>query len=232
MIGILVELAMSWLIVWLFEKGNLSVLGLRPGRKRLFDFLIFFFVTAACSSLSFLLNMLIAKSRYQLNPELSFGLIAEGTWFVVKSVLFEELIFRGVLLYILIKKFGAVWGILISSLAFGIYHWFSHELWGQPMQMLFELLSSAAIGSVMAWGYAKSRSLYIPVAIHFGWNLVQMVVFSGNTIGGQLFVDALPQQVVTVSWFSYFVLLLLPLLACLLLNSLLLRKYKSPAQRK
>lgn len=226
MIGILAELALSWLIIWLYEKGNLSVLGFRPVRKRLLDFLIFFFVTAACSLLGFFLNMLIAKYRYQLNPALSFRLIAGGTWFVIKSVLFEELIFRGVLLYILIKKFSAIWGIVISSLAFGIYHWFSHELWGHPVQMLFELLSSAAIGSVMAWGYARSRSMYIPIAIHFGWNLVQMVVFSGTTIGGQLFVEVLPGKEVTVSLFSYLVLLLLPLITCILLNSLLLRRYK------
>ena len=138
MIGIVVQLAVSWLVVWLFEKGNLNCLGLLPAKKKLTDFVLFFSITAACSVLSFLLQMLIARQSWQLNPDINLLLIMKGTWFVIKSVLFEELIFRGVLLYILIKKMGAVKAIFISAAAFGMYHWFSHELWGNPVQMAIE----------------------------------------------------------------------------------------------
>jgi hypothetical protein len=46
MIGIIIQLAVSWLIIWLFEKNNLSVLGFRPTKQRLPDFILFFVVTA------------------------------------------------------------------------------------------------------------------------------------------------------------------------------------------
>jgi membrane protease YdiL (CAAX protease family) len=55
-------------------------------------------------------------------------LIVKGTWWTLFSVLYEELIFRGVVLYILIKRIGEVKAILISCIAFGIYHWFSYGL--------------------------------------------------------------------------------------------------------
>lgn len=226
MIGIIVQLAISWLVVWLFEKGNLNCLGLLPAKKRLTDFGLFFIITAACSALAFLLQMLIAKQSWQLNPDINFLLILNGIWFVVKAVLFEELIFRGVLLYILIKKIGATKAIVISAVAFGIYHWFSHELWGNPVQMAIEFFTSGAMGLVLAYGYAKTNSLYVPVAIHLGWNVVQMVVFSGNTIGEQIFIEVLPRPVVTVSYFSYFVMILLPIVSCLLINGWMLKKYK------
>lgn len=226
MIGIIVQLAISWLVVWLFEKGNLNCLGLLPAKKRLADFGLFFIITAACSALVFLLQMLIAKQSWQLNPDISFPLILKGIWFVVKAVLFEELIFRGVLLYVLIKKIGATKAIVISAVAFGIYHWFSHELWGNPVQMAIEFFTSGAMGLVLAYGYAKTNSLYVPVAIHLGWNVVQMVVFSGNTIGEQIFIEVLPRPVVTVSYFSYFVMILLPIVSCLLINGWMLKKYK------
>ena len=32
MIGIIVLFVISWLVIWLFAKGNLSVLGLLPGK--------------------------------------------------------------------------------------------------------------------------------------------------------------------------------------------------------
>ena len=226
MIGIIIQLTVSWLIVWLYEKGNLSCLGLMPTRKRLLDFILFFFITAACAASGFLLQFIIAKQSWMLNPAINPGAILQGVWFTIKSVLFEELIFRGVLLYILIRKLGAAWAIVVSAVAFGIYHWFSHELWGNPLQMTIEFLTSGTMGLVLAYGYAKTFSLYVPVAIHLGWNIVQMVVFSGGGIGNQVFVVVLPAPVVTISYFSYFTMLLLPLLSCWIINTWLLRKYK------
>lgn len=226
MIGIIAQLVISWLIVWFFEKGDLSCLGWRPTKKRLLQFVLFFFVSAACATLGFLLRMYIAEERWMINPVADAALILKGVWFTLKSVLFEELIFRGVLLYILIKKAGVGKAIIISGITFGIYHWFSHELWGNPQMMVIEFVVTGAMGLILAYGYSKSYSLYIPVAIHLGWNIVQMVIFSGNTIGNQLFVEVLPKPIITVSYFSFFVMMLMPLVCCLVFNFILLRRYK------
>lgn len=226
MIGILVQLAISWAIVWWFEKGDLRCLGFTPTRKRVLDFILFFLMAVAFAVSDFLLKMLIAKQSWMLNPAWSGNGILEAVWFTIKSVLFEELIFRGVLLYILIKKWGSMPAIIISAVAFGVYHWFSHELWGNPMQMAIEFVMSGLMGLILAYGYAKSKSLYIPIAIHLGWNLVMMVIFSGSSIGPQLFIPVLPRQVVTISYFSFFVMQLLPILSWWLFSIWLLRRYK------
>lgn len=188
MLGILVQLVVSGIIIWFFEKGNLGVLGFYPTRKRLLGFALFFIVTALCSSSDFFMKMLFAKQEWELNPKLNADLIITGIWWNVKSVMFEELIFRGVLLYILIKKLGSTKAIIISSITFGIYHWYSHEVIGQPVQMLITFLTTGLMGMVYAYGYARTFSLYIPIAIHLGWNLVRSVVFSETVIGEQLLV--------------------------------------------
>jgi uncharacterized protein len=226
MTGILVQLAVSWLIAWLFEKGNLSVLGFFPSKKRLTGFAVFFFITAICCASEFLMRIGFAKEQWQLNPVLSVNLVAEGLWWNVKSVLFEELIFRGVLLYILIKKLGAVKGIIISAIAFGIYHWYSHEVIGDPKQMLITFLMTGIMGLLLAYGYTKTFSLYIPCAIHFGWNLTKGFIFSEGPIGHGIFIQKQPQPEVTVSYFIFFVILLLPVLSMWLINFLLLKKQK------
>jgi len=159
-----------------------------------------------------------------LNPRLSAMDLLNGTWWNIKSVIFEELIFRGVLLYLLIKKFGATWGIVISSIAFGIYHWFSHEVIGNPVQMLITFVTTGLMGAVYAYGYARSRSVLVPSAIHLGWNLTMSVVFSSGNIGDQLFVQVKPVPQVTVSYLVYFCILLLPMASAMVLNFLLLRK--------
>lgn len=223
MVGIVVQLLLSWLLVWWYDKSNLSVLGFTPSRKRLYDFALFFFISAVLSASTFLLRLWIAKQQYQLNPELNWNFIGEGVWYNIKSVLYEELIFHGALLYILCKKLGRAKAILISSSAFGAYHWFTHNTWGNPTGMLIDFVVTGTMGLVLAYGYIKSNSLYIPIAIHFGWNVVQQVIFPGGHLGKQLFMEVLPAPVVTISYFAYFFMQLFPLVSVLLVSSLLIR---------
>lgn len=226
MIGIIVQLAISWLLIWYFEKGNLNVLGFIPTKNRITSFLLFFFVSAVCCTSGYLLRMFFASEEWTLNPSVSFGLIAEGTWWNVKSVLFEELIFRGVLLYILIKKLGAIPAVIISSVCFGIYHWFSYEILGQPLQMLIIFITTGLMGAIYAYGYAKTFSLYIPCAIHLGWNITSSVVFSDTVIGKQLLVQAGSAPEVTVSYFIYFLVFFFPIISALLISFILIKKKK------
>ena len=226
MLGIIVQLALSWLFLWLIEKKNLSVLGFYPSKRRVFDFLIFFFITAACCSSDFIMRMLFAEQEWKLNPNLSFKLIIEGVWWNIKSVLFEELIFRGALLYILIKRIGAIKAIIISAIAFGIYHWFSFEAFGNPVQMIIVFITTGIMGLLYAYGYAKTFSLYIPIAIHLGWNLTRSVIFSETIIGDQLLVQVKPVAQVQVSYFTYYLITFFPMLSALLINYFLLKKKK------
>jgi uncharacterized protein len=226
MIGIIVQLAISWLIVWLFEKRNLSVLGFRPTKRRLADFIIFSLVTAAFCSSGFFMKMYFGKQHWLLNSDLSANLILEGIGWNIKSVLFEELIFRGVLLYILIKKLGASKGIILSAIAFGIYHWFSFGVIGNPMQMAITFIITGTMGLILAYGYSKTFSLYIPIGIHLGWNLTQIFIFSQGPIGNGLLVPSEPGQFRTDSYFIFFIVTFLPMLLALLTNYLLIRKHR------
>lgn len=103
----------------------MSVLGLNPNAARLLDFAVTFFLAALFCAMGFILKMYYNDQNWSVNPDLALNLIFDGLWWNVKSVLFEELLFRGVLLYILLKRFGAQKSILISAICFGIYHWFS-----------------------------------------------------------------------------------------------------------
>ena len=226
MAGIIVQLAISWLIIWLFEKSNLGFLGLYPSKTRLFDFVLFFVITAICCAAGFFLKMYFAKQQWQLNPHLTSTLILNGIWWNVKSVLFEELIFRGVLFYILIKKLGHIKAIIISATAFGMYHWFSQNSFGNPAQIAITFFVTGIMGLLLAYGYSKTFSLYIPIAIHLGWNLTQQFIFSNGPTGNQFFIEVLPRPEVTVSYFIFFIILLLPILCMLLLNFGLLKRRK------
>lgn len=227
MIGIIIQLLVSWLIVWLVEKKNLSVLGFYPSKRRVTDFVFFFVIASVSCSLGFIMKMSFGEQNWQLNPRLSSNLVLNGIWWNVKSVLFEELIFRGVLLYILIKKIGPLKGIIVSAIAFGIYHWFSFGIIGNVIPMIVTFLMTGVMGLLLAYGYAKTISLYVPVAIHLGWNITQTFIFSQGPIGNGLLISTNGNLFRTDSYVFFAVVTFLPIVFVLLASFLLLKnKYR------
>jgi uncharacterized protein len=223
MLGILVQLLLSWIIVWSVEKRDLSVLGFMPTKRRVSGFFLFFFLTSFFCASAFILKMMVADQRWHLNPLMSAKLIWDGLIWNIQSVLFEELIFRGVILYILIKRLGTAKGVIISAIGFGIYHWFSFNVIGNVPAMVFAFLTTGTMGLLLAYAYAKTCSLYIPIAIHLGWNFTQIFVFSQGPIGnGILITDAPPFR--TNSYLVFFGITFMPMIMMMLINYLLIKK--------
>ncbi|HEY0752298.1 MAG TPA: CPBP family intramembrane glutamic endopeptidase [Chitinophagaceae bacterium] len=226
MAGILVQIVLSWVIIWLFEKKDLDVLGWKPNQTRLKHFSLFFFLTALFCASPYLIRIFISGEEWKVNPVLNVALILNGTWWNIKSVLFEELIFRGVILYILARRLGAKTGIILSAVAFGIYHWFSFGVLGNAGAMVFTFLITGIMGLVLAYGYVKTLSLYIPIAIHLGWNLTKIFVFSDGPIGNGLFIPADKTPFRTDSWVIAFAVFLMPILLTYIVNFILIRRIR------
>jgi len=225
MIGIIVQLVISWLLLWLFEKKDLGPLGFYPTKQRLRHFVLFFIVTACCASLGFLMRMYFGE-RWVFNPLFTWKLLAAGIWYNVKSVLYEELIFRGAIFYILIKRVGVIKATVISAIAFGIYHWFSFEIIGNPGQMVLVFFVTGVAGLLYCFAYTKTLSLFTPIGIHFGWNFTQNFFFSAGNIGNGVLIAAKPAYTTTVSWPVYLGIVYLPTMAMLIINYFLLRRIK------
>jgi uncharacterized protein len=218
MTGILVQLAISFLLIYFIEKKDLSVLGFKPTRSRMTDLLLFMIVSAFLAATGYWLREFFGNEVWRRNPEFSFMLLIDGIWWNLKSVLFEELIFRGVLFYILMVRIGVWKAILISAVAFGIYHWFSYNVLGNPVQMIYVFLVTALAGVVYAYAYARTGSLYAPIAMHFGWNFTKIFIFSDGSIGNGLLIRKAIGADVTVSYALYYFITLSPVILFLVIN--------------
>ena len=224
MIQIIGLLAISWLIVWLFDKSSLSILGLMPTKHRLVLVITLFLVTAICCSSAFLLKIYFAKEQYSINPELNTTLIFSGIWENISSVLTEELLCRGVGLYILIKLLGNKKAILISSIIFGMLHWLNNGILGNPIQMIVSFLFTFCMGLLLAYAYSRTFSVLIPFAIHLGWNLTQNFIFPDLQNGNTIFIMAIQPPVITVSYFVFFFMILFPKTIAIGLDYLIIKK--------
>ena len=181
MIGVLVQLAISWILLWFVEKEHLSALGITPTKKRISQLSLGIALAVVCSVAYFSLALVVESKGYEINPHFTFISFLKGIYWVLNSVLFEELIFRGALLYIAMKRMGVMKACLLSAICFGVYHWFSFGVWGNPVPMIFVFLMTGIWGFMFAMSFVKTKSLYLPIGLHFGWNFVTIIIFFQRT---------------------------------------------------
>jgi len=81
----------------------------------------------------------------------------------------EEIIFRGVILEGLLKKYDTTKAILFSSLIFSVIHL-------QPLQVI----STFFIGLILGWIYVKTQSLWVCIGIHIINNLVAVLMMDNS----------------------------------------------------
>jgi membrane protease YdiL (CAAX protease family) len=188
MIGIFIQLLVSAALLWFAEKQPITALGVFPLRVRARQFILGFVFTAFLCSLSKLFYSSVTSTSWVVNPAYTHLVFLKAIYQDVKSVLFEELLFRGALLYLAIKKLGMGKAILLSALAFGIYHWFSFGALGNPVLMIYVFLSTGLMGFVWALAFARTKSMALPIGLHLGWNVFLNSVFSKGPWGDVLLV--------------------------------------------
>jgi len=189
MIGITIELLLSWTLLYVLYRKDLSVLGLSLAKRKYLILLTGFFLPVFYLSALYLSIAVMVGNPFTINPDYTWGKFAEGLGFVMRGVWYEELLFRGALLYIIIKKWNSQTGLWISAITFGIYHWFSYGIIGQPFHMLTVFISTGTMGMLFAFAFYKFRTIWLPVVLHFGYNFTGMVLFSmEKNVGAQLFI--------------------------------------------
>ena len=189
MIGILVLLALSWILLYVLDKKSILALGFLPISKRLGQFLIGFGITAVLCIIVQYFESQLNGSHFILNDNFSVTLLLEAFWWDLKSVLTEELMFRGALLYLLIKKTNWKIAILISGIAFGVYHWFSFGVLGNPMAMLMVFLGTGIMGYAWALAFYKTKSIMLAFGFHLGWNFTYNTIFSNGPLGDLVYIS-------------------------------------------
>ncbi|WP_345990769.1 CPBP family intramembrane glutamic endopeptidase [Chryseobacterium sp. Chry.R1] len=190
MIGILAELIISGLLLWYIDKKTLSVLGFKPTRNRIMNWTTGFLLAALVCLIYHVMNKTFSDNSWILNKHMTLQTIFTSVWWTLRSVIFEELIFRGALLYLAIEKLGIKIACYLSAICFGVYHLFSYNAFGNLIQMVIIFFMTGIFGLMLAFAFAKTKSLYLPFGLHLGWNIFNIVIFSNGPLGQQVLIKA------------------------------------------
>jgi membrane protease YdiL (CAAX protease family) len=186
LIGVIL-LAVSWLLLR-FEGKRLDTIGLNAPVVRARQLTAGFFVAGLAVVVQQLGLSAAAGVPWHLNPDADAALVGHAIRWNVNSVLYEELLFRGYLLYQAIRWLGARRAVLLDAAAFGVYHWFSYGVIGNPVMMAFVFVFTGAFGLMLALAFARTKSVALPIGLHLGWNLVSYLGFSAGPLGRGLLV--------------------------------------------
>lgn len=125
-----------------------------------------------------------------------FGIMAVAGWYTVSAVtvdvgslatmtllalsvaFWEEWAFRGVMLRLPEKAIGSWWALTLSAVVFGLVHAPNSNA---TAMYLFGVSVTGV--SVMGSAFLLTRSLWLPIGIHTGWNLIQSSVFGAGSTG-------------------------------------------------
>lgn len=115
---------------------------------------------------------------HNINFNINFGV---PLIFFLAVGLAEELIFRGFVFLTFEKGFGTRWAIVIASLLFGYFHMLN-KLDGiaEDYKPLCCLFLSIEAGFLLNAAFLIRRSLWIPIGIHWSWNLFETSIFGAK----------------------------------------------------
>ncbi|NEA89040.1 CPBP family intramembrane metalloprotease [Streptomyces sp. SID7958] len=98
--------------------------------------------------------------------------------FMAAAAATEEVVYRGVLFRIVEEHIGTYAAMGLTGVVFGLSHLFNENatLWGA-------LAIAIEAGFMLAAVYAATRSLWLAIGVHFGWNFAAAGVFSTEVSG-------------------------------------------------
>jgi membrane protease YdiL (CAAX protease family) len=88
----------------------------------------------------------------------------------------EEILFRGFGFQTLLANFG-IWAAIVPvAVLFGLLHL------GNPGATWLGIVNTMGFGAVFGYAFIRSRDLWLPIGLHFGWNLT-LPLFGVNVSG-------------------------------------------------
>jgi uncharacterized protein len=161
---------------WL-DKRSFESLGLKLDKRTLLDILAGIGITFVQMGFIYVLMLALGWLTFE-----GFAWEFDPINVVISSVLTffiafifvgwnEELLSRGYHLQTIASGLNLFWGVIISSAVFGLLHL------GNPNATWVSAAGIFFAGVYLAYGYIRTKQLWLSIGLHIGWNFFEGVVF-------------------------------------------------------
>jgi CAAX protease family protein len=162
----------------IFDRRSLVDIGLRLTGASGRHFLLGIALGGGTAAVLLLAPLLVGEGHMVVRPH------SEFTWptltFYLLTIFFaaagEEMIFRGYAFQCLVEKIGPFAAVVPISVLFGLLHA------SNPNANLLGVVNTIEWGVLLGCAFLRSRDLWLPIGMHFGWNSV-LPLFGVNLSG-------------------------------------------------
>jgi membrane protease YdiL (CAAX protease family) len=164
--------------VRIYERGQLSALGLGWGNSSSREFLLGAGSGAAGACLVMLLPVAAGAASFEKVPgsEHLWASLAFVSFVLLFGAFGEEMLFHGYAFQLLVRRVGAFATILPAAVLFGLAHI------ENPNSNLLGVGNTMLWGVLFGYAYVRTSALWLPIGLHFGWN-VALPLFGANLSG-------------------------------------------------
>jgi uncharacterized protein len=162
----------------IFDRRPLADIGLAGGNGSGRNFVIGLCLSAAAGTL-LLTAPLLAGSGHLVpreHGEFSWPSVLLYLIVLIFGAAGEEAIFHGYAFQVLIEKLGPFATVLPVGVFFGLAHG------ANPNASKLGLVNTALWGILLGYAFLRSRDLWLPIGLHYGWNAV-LPLFGSNLSG-------------------------------------------------
>lgn len=171
----------------LLDRQAIVSLGLNLHRRALLDATIGISITFVIFSFIYAIMSLVGWIRFESFAWQETPLLQIAEEICLAFLLFilvgwkEELLSRGYHLQTIASGLNLTWGIILSSAVFGLLHL------GNPNATWVSAAGIFFAGLFMAYGYIRTKQLWLPIGLHIGWNFFEGPVFGFPVSGLETF---------------------------------------------
>jgi len=168
----------NWLALRIYEARGLPDVGLVWNRASADNLALGLLGGIGAACLVLLSPLAAGAARLTATPahQPSFNSILFVTVLLAAGAAGEELFFRGYGFQVLLVSCGAWATILPVGVVFALLHG------NNPNATWFGIANTAGFGMLFGYAFLRSRDLWLPIGLHFGWNFT-LPLFGVNVSG-------------------------------------------------
>lgn len=175
----LTGLVANLLTIQIFDRRPLSDIGLGGGPASARNFVIGLLLSGVAAALLLSIPLLDGGAHLQAHTgptDVPWSSLLLYLVVLLLGAAGEEAIFRGYAFQLMVNRLGAFATILPVALVFGLAHGTN------PNATKLGILNTVLWGVLLGFAFVRSRDLWLPIGLHYGWNVV-LPLFGTNLSG-------------------------------------------------
>lgn len=171
--------AISITILALRAGSSFNAFGLQFDKFAAIDFIKGLLLVLAMNMIFILIGLLMGY-EYHLHDNfktLDYNVFLFYFYYIFLMAFLEEILFRGIIFQTIRERFGDIIAIVVLSIFFSLAHYFN------PNISTMGFVNIIVAGILLSVLYITTESLWLPISVHFFWNLNQQLILGSNVSG-------------------------------------------------